>query len=255
MFNSDTDKEWERFGRDDPYYGVLTFDRYRRDYLAEGDLETFFTSGQEHLDAVITTVESHVLWNFTPVRALDFGCGVGRVLIPLAGISTYVTGVDVSPSMLAEARRNCGAMGVNNVELVVSDDTLSRLQGDYDFVHSFIVLQHIPVARGMRILGRLVELLAEGGVGVIQVTCGPGSLRRSAVAFVKDYIPLGKQLINIARGRPSRAPQMQMNRYDLNGIIACLRRGGVHTVYAEFTDHAGETGVILYFHKESGGAP
>ena len=54
-----------------------------------------------------------------------------------------VVGVDVSPSMLAEARRNCDARGARNVELLAAD-RLGTLAPEFDLVHSFIVLQHIP---------------------------------------------------------------------------------------------------------------
>jgi hypothetical protein len=42
--------------------------------------------------------------------------------------------------MLAEAARNCKAAGVVNAVLAVSDDRLSRVEGDFDLVHSVIVL-------------------------------------------------------------------------------------------------------------------
>jgi SAM-dependent methyltransferase len=42
---------------------------------------------------------------FHPATVLDAGCGSGRVAIELARHGIEVTGVDVSPSMLAEARR------------------------------------------------------------------------------------------------------------------------------------------------------
>ncbi len=80
-------------------------------------------------------------------RALDFGCGVGRLVIPLSKIAESVTGVDVSESMLNEAISNCDNQNVNNANFIKADDNLSMLSGKYDFIHSYIVFQHIPTKR------------------------------------------------------------------------------------------------------------
>jgi len=60
--------------------------------------------------------------------------------------------------MLAEARRNMEEMNIANVTLVGSDDRLSQVPGSYDLVHSHIVLQHIPVRRGMGMIGELLAV-------------------------------------------------------------------------------------------------
>ena len=41
----------------------------------------------------------------TGLVALDFGCGAGRSTRFLARLGFHVTGVDISPEMLAQARR------------------------------------------------------------------------------------------------------------------------------------------------------
>jgi cyclopropane fatty-acyl-phospholipid synthase-like methyltransferase len=102
--------------------------------------------------------------SFAPRRCLDFGCGVGRVAIPLARRTGEVVGVDVSESMLAEARRNCEVQETRNVTLLPSDDALSALTGRFDFIHSFVVFQHSPRERGDAILEALLEHLSVGAL-------------------------------------------------------------------------------------------
>jgi len=70
------------------------------DYLA------FFESGRGHVEAVLASCKRYFGEGFQPRRLLDFGCGVGRVLLPFAELCEAVVGVDISESMLAEARRN-----------------------------------------------------------------------------------------------------------------------------------------------------
>ncbi|QNP43541.1 class I SAM-dependent methyltransferase [Sphingomonas daechungensis] len=74
-----------------------------------------------------------------------------------------MTGLDVSPSMLAEAKANAERLDVANVEFELADDRLSNAAGQFDFVNSYITLQHIPVRRGLSILARLVERVRPGG--------------------------------------------------------------------------------------------
>lgn len=248
MLDRTTDSAWERYGREDPYFGVLTNERYRRARLTEAEKAEFFEGGTAHVADVIATVRRHIDPEFQVDRALDFGCGVARLVIPLAAVARQVTGVDVSKSMLEEARRNCDARQLRNVELVVSDDRLSLLSGPYNFVHSFIVFQHIPVDRGRTIFGRLVELLQDGGVGVLHVTYAK-SYHRGWREHVKNHVPLVRPLLAWWRLRRKLAPEMQMNAYDLNALLAILQSARIDDVYLQFTDHGGALGVVLYFRK------
>ena len=53
---------------------------------------------------------------------LELGCGTGRVLLPLATAGHSITGVDVSPALLARAEENLRKQGVaTNVHLVKAD--------------------------------------------------------------------------------------------------------------------------------------
>ena len=70
---------------------------------------------------------SHLGIKCAQKSSLDFGCGVGRLIIPFARVFEHVTGVDISPAMLEIAQRNCLEQGIHNVEFVRSDDELSRV--------------------------------------------------------------------------------------------------------------------------------
>src|SRR6185369_10304549 len=143
MFNRGTDHEWEKFGKKDPYFGVLTADKFQRQNLTDESKEEFFKSGYDYVENVVITIRKHIDPTFSIEKALDFGCGVGRLVIPLAEISKSVDGIDVSESMLNEARKNCESRSIANVNLLKSDDNLSGLNDTYNFIHSFIVFQHI----------------------------------------------------------------------------------------------------------------
>jgi len=246
MFRNQTNREWEKFGKDDPYFGVIAHDKFHRFNLTDANKEEFFKSGADYIDSVIKNIRKHIDQKFKINKALDFGCGVGRLVLPLANLSHQVTGVDVSDSMLNEAKNNCKTRSIDNVIFITADDTLSSLPGKYDFIHSFIVFQHIPAERGLRIFDNLIAHLEKEGVCVVHFTY---AVSHSIKDFIKRYIPLSNNVINLIMGRKFFAPQMQMNAYDVNRLFLKLQKADVFEFYTEFTNHGGELGIVVYFKK------
>lgn len=250
MYSSNTDKDWEQLGQTDPYYGVVTHDIFRCSNLTEENMGIFFRSGRDHVNAIIENVRTHIDSDFTIKKALDFGCGVGRLLIPLSDLAQVVTGIDVSESMLNEAKKNCEARSINNVILAKSNDTLSCLNGKYDFIYSFVVFQHIPVPRGEKIFKNLIDHLEDGGICVTHFTYGKESRAKRMMGLLKNHIPLVKNFVNTIKGRGFSTPQMQMNDYNLNRLFAIIQqRSHVSKLFIEYTNHDGTLGVIIYFMK------
>jgi SAM-dependent methyltransferase len=248
MLARDTDAEWERLARKDPYWAVLSSDRFRTGRLTDETREEFFRSGAEYVDLLVRVIREHIDPHFAPARALDFGCGVGRVLVPLAQVAERVTGVDISEAMLAEARRNSEARALANVELVKSDDDLSLVAGDYDLVHSALVFQHIPVSRGERLFERLIGKTGHGGVCVAHFPYAM-QRRRRMVALFQRHVPFATNLMSALKGRGFFAPQMQMNTYDLNRLLVVAQRAGAGEVHLRLIDHWGVSSALLFFRK------
>lgn len=249
MSLKESDRAWEQFGKEDPYFGVLTDEKFRKSNLTDAAKEEFFRSGEDYIADVLAKVHRYIDPTFNIRNALDFGCGVGRLVIPLASIADEVTGIDISPSMLAEARNNYETRNLQNVSLVLADDALSLVNQTYDFVHSFIVFQHIPVPRGEKIFRRLVSKLEAGGVGVVHFTYAKAYVPSRKRVFVQTYVPFGKNLLNLRAGKKFSAPEMQMNPYNLNEILVTMQTAGVTACHVEFTDHDKEFGVVVYFKK------
>src|SRR5262249_15948332 len=153
---------------------------------------------------------------FEPRRVLDFGCGVGRLVIPLAKRCGQVVGVDVAQSMLAEARSICGKLGLTNVRLHRSDDRLTGVEGAFDLAHSYIVFQPIPGRRGMALLKRLLALVDDNGVCVLHFVYHNPDLSSG----LRGWLRLG--WVWLTHPRPA-APPMQMNAYPLNAVLQAVQ--------------------------------
>lgn len=246
-----TDAAWEQWGRRDPYFGVITHPKYRRTEMTAADLQEFFDSGQGHVDYVLHTIRRHLDPTFAPKAILDFGCGVGRLLVPFASLAPDVVGLDVSPGMLLEARRNCEQRGLHSVRLLVSNDELNTLSDTFDLIHAFIVFQHIPIERGRDIFGRLLRHLRPGGVAAIHLTY---SKKLFAATFgVAPVQPVTSGRKPRAPTTPDADPEIQMNSYNLNEILFLMQTFQVRSFHVDFTDHGGEFGVFLFF--QSPGTP
>lgn len=247
LLRDDSDSSWKKYGSKDPYYGVLSDEMYRKQNLNQASLEEFFESGQSHINHVLSVVEEH-FGNKLMAAALDFGCGVGRLVLPLSRIYTKVSGVDVAPSMIEEAHKNCQAFDVNNVNFFRSDDQLSEVNGEYDLVHSVIVLQHIPRRRGEKIIRRLMQLTKPaGGILVIHV-----NLTRNA-SVIRKVINYGRRnfwpldwFVNFTQGKSINEPFMQMNSYNLTRIILDAYQYGFEQFFMERFHNDEYPGILLY---------
>ena len=98
-------------------------------------------------------------------RVLDVGCGIGRWSRQLAARGALVTGVDLSPTMVAEARRRAAAAGVaSRCRFLVQDLACLDAGERYDLVLGVTVLQHILDQSALhRAVLRLTGHLAPGG--------------------------------------------------------------------------------------------
>lgn len=239
----DTDRSWEWYGKNDPYFGVVSHGRFRRENLTQDHLEAFFQLGESHVERVMKAVG-----HFGEIRTdacLDFGCGVGRLVVPFARRFSRVVGVDISPSMIAEAKRNCDNYGITNAAFCRS---LSEAPGSYDLVHTYIVIQHIPVKRGLAIIDELIGKVKPGGVAFIHLTIGygRGRLREWFRVARRNCIPL-HWAVNLWRGRKMTEALMQVNEYNVNALLMHLYDRGIREIWMEPENHDGSYNVALVF--------
>ena len=249
------DKDWERWGKEDPYFGVVSLDRFHAEKITAESLEEFFDSGRRHIDYLLATIRGHMDPEFRPRKALDFGCGVGRCTIPLARVCQSVTGVDVSESMLKEGRKNAEAQGVANIEWRQSGD-LGGVMGPFDFVHSFIVFQHIPPARGLVLLSRLIDLLSPNGIASVQFLYHKDTpVFKRVMGRLRTSVPLLHNLTNLLYGKPFGAPLMQKNAYNLNRALNLMHRKGCGNCHLRFEGTDALQGVVVFFQKRPDAVP
>jgi 2-polyprenyl-3-methyl-5-hydroxy-6-metoxy-1,4-benzoquinol methylase len=160
---------WEKLGRHQAHWSVLTAKKYQPDKLAE-HLQEFYATGEGSVARVAATFQRCGVLPPPGSECLEFGCGVGRMTLWLATHFAKVHACDVSAPHLEKGREYLGEQGLHNVawhhvrSLNVLDD-LPKV----DVVISEIVLQHNPPPVMLRILHNLLKSLKPGGVAFLQI--------------------------------------------------------------------------------------
>ena len=164
---------WEDLGALDPCWAILSQPGTR---YGGWDREKFFATGEEEISAVMNAAQQLELpRNFH--RALDFGCGIGRLTRALASRFQQVVGLDISQSMIDQAI----GLGLPNCRFLVNDSSSLPFDADqFDFIYTAIVLQHVPSQKLIRrYIAEFVRTLKPGGLLVMQLP---------------SYVPLRRRL-------------------------------------------------------------
>lgn len=239
----DTDRDWRELGASDPYWGVISQPRFHRANLTSEGLDDFYLSGRQQIDAVAKDL-AWLTGKPPSGRALDFGCGVGRLAEAMTRYAQRVTGYDISPGMLELARARGGrATYVDELP-----------DGPFDWINSFIVFQHIPPARGLDLMRRLTARLAPGGVVSLHVTIwrDPELQAWPEERGLRRLLQGPRQWL-WARRLP--VGQILMYDYDLSQVIRILNEAGIVDLRLMSTDHGGHHGVVILGRKAAPTAP
>jgi len=220
---------WRAFGQTEPHWSVLVDDGYRQENL-QANIDRFYRSGEADIEVHFNFLR-RLPYPTTFDKALDFGCGVGRLTLALAPYARQVVGVDISPPHLKLAAERARAQSIANVafEPVASVGDLDRYR-DFDLVLSRIVLQHNPPPVMAALLTGLLRALARGGVAIIQI---PTFIQGQSFSAA-DYLA-------------HEQPQMEMNFLPQPVIFRLIDEAGCRVIEVREDGAAGETAVSHTF--------
>lgn len=160
------DQAWEDWGSVDPLYAILTDPKYRH---GAGNRDEFLETGESFATSVVDQCDALGLASGRE-RALDFGCGIGRVSGPLSRRFEEVVGLDVSPSMVATARRVHADRPNCRFEVQRTTDLRQFSEASFDLVLCVLVLQHLASQEAiLHYLREFARVLAPGGALVVQL--------------------------------------------------------------------------------------
>jgi SAM-dependent methyltransferase len=160
---------WDSFARYDPLWAILS------DPSRSGrrwDLRSFLETGRREVSLLMYELRALSI-DVRRGAALDFGCGVGRLSQPLAECFDRVVGVDISLEMIRLADEiNQHPTRVRYV-WNAREDLSVFASGEFDFMYSNVVLQHIEPGKTVRYLVEALRVVGPGGVLVFQLPSHP----------------------------------------------------------------------------------
>jgi len=190
-FSARSDDKWESFARQNAEFYICT----------TLDQDEFFPSGERAIASVLHEYGG-LLSEYG--SALEIGCGVGRLTIPLARVFQHVTAVDISPTMLDKLAANCFRLGVKNVEGCIPSDHWIR-ESWYDLAISVLVFQHIEdYAVIQDYIAGIHRSLKPGGIALLQFDTRPPTLAYRLRNLIPDDLLPRTHRRGIRRIRRSR---------------------------------------------------
>jgi 2-polyprenyl-3-methyl-5-hydroxy-6-metoxy-1,4-benzoquinol methylase len=160
-------KQWVEWGNSDPFWSVLSDEKFKQDKFKQFESE-FWISGQRDVDNISNIVDKYQI---SVESVLDFGCGVGRLTIPLSQKYQSVFGMDISPGNLTIMKHKAELVGKSEV---ISAIQMSKFQSfdqipPCDLVLSLITLQHNTPPIQSALLRELLGKVKEGGMIYVQI--------------------------------------------------------------------------------------
>jgi SAM-dependent methyltransferase len=220
-------EKWDKFAQNDARGYIWT--------IRQGnDPQEFWRSG-EH------TVECEFLplmraRNVRPVLALELGCGVGRLALPLARHFQHVAGVDISRSMIQQAFSAARERCINNASFraIAGPEDFLRLARSsatrFDFIYSLLVFQHIPDLSTIEGYLRVVRvLLHHRGLAYLQFDTRPqGFSYRVKTRLPNFLLPrFWRRGIRRIRQSPEQV-ESSIRRADLEIVAQLTQRTAYH---------------------------
>ena len=269
-------ENWDEFGRTDPMWAILTYPGKEGERWSQ---EEFFETGNSEIDRLLQYLAGLGL-SINRGKALDFGCGLGRLSQALARHFDEVVGVDIAPSMIEKARL-LNQHGDRCRYVLNERDQLKKLGSErFDLIYTSFVLQHIRPRYTKRYLVEFMRLLVPGGVLVFQLPserrASPplsGALKPAASGswlkrHARPFVPAAvlrwywtrewywhrhsgaarwKVLILGPPRPPRRGPVMEMHAVPRRSVERLLRRRGGRVIDVVQADHAGPEWVSLRY--------
>jgi 2-polyprenyl-3-methyl-5-hydroxy-6-metoxy-1,4-benzoquinol methylase len=235
-------RNWNEFAARDPLWSILTWDDKRGN---RWNLDEFLGTGRSEINAALRWARE-CRPQFGAGRALDFGCGVGRLTQALAASFAEVHGVDISENMIEAARRldpeERATYHVNgSADLALFPDE------HFDFVYSSITLQHMEPWLMRGYLREFARVLAPGGLMMFQL---PEALRGAPTLnpFVRRVGAFGARVSRWTRSLVSRQATMDMFGMARDEVRAVLDASGCRVLRVDESTLAGVDWVsFMYF--------
>jgi SAM-dependent methyltransferase len=215
---------WTNLGATRPHHSVLTRSEYLPQNMSSEAADRFWASGLREVGLIQSILKRHGFHHTNVKDCVEYGCGVGRVTVPLATVFRKVNAYDISQTHLDLAVRRASELKIENIKyhlclVEVAEHNLDNC----DFFYSRIVFQHNPPPIIRELIKAALASLRAGGMAIFQVpTYNPAYSFR-----VQEYF---------ARGRP---PGMEMHCIPQAAVFSLVNASGCRVLEVREDNAAG----------------
>lgn len=241
-------KCWDYLGDRDPLWAILTDPGKKGQKWREDE---FFETGVAEIGSLMRYVSS-VVPEIPRKKALDFGCGVGRLTQALTDHFDEVWGVDIAPSMIKSANRYNQRGNRCHYYLNEAADLTAFSDDSFDFICSFITLQHLEPQYSATYLREFVRILAPHGLLIFQLPSEISKDKRAATTslrakqIIKGMSP-GILLSLYRRARNDLGTLIEMHAIEKDNVVKLLEDSGGHIVDISEDHRAGKEWISFQY--------
>lgn len=231
-------KNWDTFGRVDPFHAILTYKKGK-----DWQVKEFFMTGVEEVDKAIKYIKDKLKITIPRKKALDFGCGVGRVTQALASYFDKVYGVDIAPSMVELANKY--NRHPKRVVYCLNEKINLKIfpNSHFDFIYSNITLQHMKPQYTLKYLEEFLRILKNQGLLIFQLPS-----HRNFLGKIKETFLKLTHKISLVLSMQKNEPVMEMYGIPQKEIIKFLQDKHANLLKVEQNDSSGKYWIsYLYF--------
>lgn len=164
-------QDWDARAREDAHYYVA--------FGRRGQSEEEFQATAREIARSLEMELKRLPPASAPRRALEIGCGPGRLMLSLASHFAEIHGVDISDEMIRLARRRLSGLANAFAHHAPESDLRAFPDEWFDFVYSYAVFQHIPAREVVfRYFEETRRVLKTGGIARFQVNGLPETAPR-----------------------------------------------------------------------------
>jgi SAM-dependent methyltransferase len=228
---------FDAFAAREPYFSVVTDPRFLRANLTPEHERIFFATGESLVAWMLSVIDAGLAPQFAPMSTLEYGCGPGRLALPLARRPGSVVAVDRSPVMLDLARAEAERRGLGHIVFQPPGAVLAAPR-TFDLVVCYHVLQRLPRIEGLDLLRRLIATVGADGVGVFQWCSrarSPMGVRASR--WIRERVPGANAAANRLRGKPADEPFVPTHVYASEEMLAEFEAAGLNPVHVAHERH------------------
>ncbi len=155
--------EWNERAAEDAHYYVAYGAR-------DQDDDAFFATAADVVRGLEAELKRLPGGHTLSRRALEIGCGPGRLMKPMSRHFGEIHGIDVADAMIQRAVRNLRDVPHAFPRAASGSDLRDYSDDSFDFVYSYAVFQHIPQREVvLSYLRDVVRVLKPGGIARLQI--------------------------------------------------------------------------------------